>query len=106
MSEEVWKYTPDNILNSNNIKLSSNEVQRSEQDVQQNYVRAFGHRDFMSCQAQGLDSFPMHNAYDKEEESFKKTVQMVHVSDMPLDANVITSHVIYKVKNNDDGTKK
>jgi len=55
--------------------------------------------------AQGLQSFITHNAYLKEETSFTKTVTKVHVSDIPENANIITSHVLYKVKVLDDGSK-
>lgn len=34
-----------------------------------------------------------------------RTVQEVHVSDIPSDSNVITSHVLYKVKAADDASK-
>lgn len=34
-----------------------------------------------------------------------KAVREVHVNDVPNDANIITSHVIHKFKNNDDGSK-
>ena len=47
----------------------------------------------------------MRVAYRKEESSFLKTVQLVHISDFPESANVITSHVLYKVKDCDDGTR-
>lgn len=32
-------------------------------------------------------------------------MKKVHVSDIPKDADIITSHVLYKVKQRDDGTK-
>ena len=57
-------------------------------------------------QAQRLPNFPLINAFKCEEESFTKTVKLVHLSDVPQDANIITSHVIYKVKANDDGSYK
>lgn len=55
-------------------------------------------------QAEGLPSYPLWNAYKAEEENFMKTVRVVHVSEVPANFNKITSHVIYKVKPNDDGT--
>ena len=57
----------------------------------------------MEFHAQELPTFP---TYKQEEDIFKKTVRMVHVSKVPSDANVITSHVIYKVKLNDDASLK
>lgn len=45
------------------------------------------------------------NAYQKEEESFCKTVSKVHISKIPQGANIITSDVLYNVKLVDDGSK-
>jgi len=45
-------------------------------------------------------------AYDAEEETFIKTVEIVARDDVPDHANVINSHVLYKLKQNDDGTLK
>jgi len=55
---------------------------------------------------QGLPLCPLNNAFDAEVETFVKTVQHIHVTDVPKDASRITSHVIYKVKINVDGSKK
>ena len=106
LKNEIWKFTSDTALCSNYVQMKNQEVQSMEQSILQNYVKAFGHRDFMSYQAQGLEFFPLKNAYVKEEEVFKKTVRMVHKSKIPKYANIITSHVIYKVKINDDGSQK
>ena len=105
LTTEIWKCTSGTALCSNYVQMKNQEVHRIEQSVLQNYVKAFGHRDFMSYQAQGLEFFSLKNAYVKEE-VFKKTVRMVHKSKIPKDANIILSHVIYKVKINDDGSQK
>ncbi len=47
---------------------------------------------------QALPSFVTQNAYIKEEQSFKKTVKEVRISQVPRDANVISSHVYTKSK--------
>lgn len=54
--------------------------------------------------AQGLPYFVTENAYKKEEESFKAYVENVHVSDVPANANDISSHVLYKIKTLDDNS--
>lgn len=66
----------------------------------------FGQNDFMIHQAQCIPLFPLKTAIDAEVETFFKTVQHIHVTDVPKDANIIKSHVIYKVKINDDVSKK
>lgn len=81
-------------------------MKSTEQEVLTSFVDTFGHKDFMKFQAPGLPSFPLSNAYEKEEESFKDTVEAIPISQVPDNANVITSHVIYKVKTNDDGSFK
>lgn len=49
---------------------------------------------------------PAWNAYREEEIKFMKTVREVAINDVPQNANIITNHVIYKVKANVDGTLK
>lgn len=55
--------------------------------------------------SQGLPSFPTQNAYAKEEESFMKTVEKVLMSKVPTGSNVISSHVLYRVKVLDAGSR-
>ena len=56
--------------------------------------------------AEGLPPHSVWNAYQKEKSKFMKTVREVSVDKVPKGSNVITSHVIYKVKANDDGKLK
>lgn len=55
----------------------------------------------MLYQAQGLPFFPLKNAYKKEKKISEKTVEMIPISTVPTSADVVTSHVLYKVKTND-----
>ena len=49
----------------------------------------------------------MDEAFDRElNENWADTVVEVNDEDVPQDANVITSHVVYKVKQAEDGTRK
>eukprot|EP00737_Agarophyton_chilense_P004392 gb/GEZJ01005506.1/.p1 GENE.gb/GEZJ01005506.1/~~gb/GEZJ01005506.1/.p1 ORF type:complete len:142 (-),score=23.29 gb/GEZJ01005506.1/:1729-2154(-) len=59
----------------------------------------------MLHQSQGLPSFLTENAYKKKEESFKREVREVPVTKVPKEANIIKSHVFYKVKNCDDDSQ-
>lgn len=104
MTDEVWRYTETTTVN--NVQIPERAVKSSKQDVLGRFITEFGHKEFMQFQAQGLPSFPLSNAYKEEEDTLKRTVQMVHISKVPKDANIITSHVIYKVKPNDDGSSK
>ena len=106
LSGEVWKYSSQDVMESSNVQALRVNMRSTEQEELTLYVDTFGHKDFMKFQAQGLQSFLLSNAYYKEEESFKDTVETVTISQVPENANVITSHVIYKVKKNDDGSFK
>ena len=60
----------------------------------------------MLHQAQGLPTHITENAYNAEEKEFKKSCGVIHVSKLPRNANIISSHVLYKIENPDDGSKK
>lgn len=62
----------------------------------------FGNKPFIKHQAQGFEQFPVINSYNAEEESFLKTVQLPPRSQFPHGANSISSHTLYKVKQNYD----
>lgn len=88
-------------ISSNTIQAPL-EMQSSEPNVLKQYLDVLGYKDFMLHQAQGLPDFPMHNTYSTQEEKFKSTVKEVYSKSIPESANVITSHVLYKIKANDD----
>ena len=48
----------------------------------------------------------MINSYRLEEDTFVKGVEVVAIDEVPDGANIINSHVLYKVKQNDDGSLK
>lgn len=52
--------------------------------------------------AQSFDQFALVNAYRVEEDAFIKTVRRVYRKSVPVDSNTIFSHVLYKVKAQDD----
>ena len=70
------------------------------------YFKMFDHKDFMLHHVEGFYPHPVWNAYLEEEFKFMKTVREVPINDVPKNANVITSHVIYKIEANEDGTFK
>ena len=59
----------------------------------------------MLHQAQGLPSHITTNAYESEEKNFLKHCTRVYVSEVPPDANIISSHLLYKIKELDDGSR-
>lgn len=62
----------------------------------------FGIKPFMHYDAQGFDQYPIFNAYKQEEDSFKKFVRILGHSSVGLEAIILSSHVISKIKINDD----
>lgn len=60
----------------------------------------------MHFQAQGFPSYPITNALKEEECKFHIFDEMVHVDDIPDNANVVSSHVFSKVKTNDENSLK
>lgn len=66
----------------------------------------FGNRAFMRHGAQGFPSFETEEAYAIEEADFKRTCQIFPLSDVPSEAKVFSSHVLYKVEVLDDRTLK
>ena len=78
----------------------------NEQVDFQSMFNHFGNRPFLMSQAQGFPQACIINAYKREEESFKHTVRVVTRDTVPSNANVISSHVIYKIKLNDDNSLK
>lgn len=66
----------------------------------------FGNKPFLRHHAQGFDQFPLVNAYKAEEETFLKTARPVPKDKIPPSSNIISSHTLYKVKMNDDGSLK
>jgi len=104
MQNENWRYQA---ISANHVDTHVPfEMKSSEADVLKKYYDVFGYKDFMRHQAQGLPDFPLQNAYAIEQKKFTDTVKEIHAKSVPNNSNVITSHVIYKIKANDDGSLK
>lgn len=61
-------------------------------------MEVLGNRSFMFHHAEGFPQYVMHNAYEEEEQEFKKPSRLVPIQDFPLDANFISNHAMYKIK--------
>ncbi|CAN8065041.1 unnamed protein product [Agarophyton chilense] len=107
LHDETWRGAPESGLdavNSNEIQLSPGmEITSHEKDDVKLYFQEFQHKEFLANHAQGLPAYVIQNAYSKEVISFKRTIKEIHVSKIPCDANIISSHVLHKVKSLDDG---
>lgn len=96
---ETWRYPINNASTTKVIELQSS----ASEDIATLYT-PFGNKYFMAHHAQGIPTFPLLNSFEAEEYVFKNTFTVVAIADVPLNANIISSHTIYKVKVNDDGT--
>ena len=89
--------------NAHEIELKpGEELSSAEQENLLLYKDRFKSKEFLRHHAQGLPSSVIENAYTAEEDSFLQNCERVHYSDVPANANVVSSHVIYKVKDLDD----
>lgn len=64
----------------------------------------------MKREAQGFDQFPLLNASNEEEQQYLKTVTVIPLSNInsndKKEMNIIGSHTLYKIKQNDDDSMK
>ena len=92
------------VLNTNQVSIPN--LASIDKQALQIYFETFSKTEFMLHQAQGLPPHPAWNAYHDKEMKFLKTVSEFPIDKLPKNSNVITSHVIYKVKANDYGSFK
>ena len=78
-------------------------MSKFEQEMMKTYEERFGTKEFLLDQAQGLPTAITQNVYEVEEKNFMEECKKVHVSMVPATENVISSHVLNKIKDLDDG---
>ena len=94
-----------NVIIANDIELlPGTELSSIDQEALQLYFCRFGSKEFLLNHADGLPTFVTANAFKAEEERFLKECKVVPRSNVPKNANVIRSHVLYKMKERDDGS--
>lgn len=81
------------------------ELKSQEAAAVDPYYKTFGQKLFLLHQTQGLPGYVVENAYSKLEAQFVQQVRQVSINDLPRNPNVISSHVLCKVKEDDDGHK-
>ena len=105
MKKETW-----NLLeaSSANAELFSSEkrMYSTENAVLSKMQDHFGNKPFLRHHSKGFDQFPLVTSFKTEEETFLRTVKQVAKKDVLAGANIIGSHTIYKMKQNDDGSLK
>ena len=105
ISNERWQFA-NALAASSSTFPESLKLTSKENEVLFSMVDYFGNKPFLKHHAQGFDQYPLANAYKLEEESFLKTVRPVPHDKIPAGSNIIRSHTLYKVKQNEDGSLK
>lgn len=103
-TNETWRFESTAVLSA--YSSSSFKVQSVMQDVLNDMLNYFGDKLFLRHQAQAFPQFRLRSAYELEEADFKKMIKLHPIADLPNHANLISSHVIYKLKVNDDSSLK
>lgn len=98
---EEGRYLDKTDIVANVVELASSAV-----DNDRMFYKMFQQKELMLHQAEDLPVRTLRNGYISEETNFKETVSEISVSDVPKGAIIKTSHVIYNVKQNDDGSLK
>ena len=99
LSDETWRALP--ALNS---IVSGKKLESNEQTTLALMLDTFGNKPFLRQHAQGFEQAVIACSYRDQEIEFCKRVRRVPIPDIPAQANVIRSHVIYKVQVNDDSS--
>ena len=84
------------ILSTNQVMIPV--IASIHKEALQKYFETFAHKEFKLHQAEALPPNPVWNACHDEELKFLKTVREVPVDKVSKNYNIITSHVMYKVK--------
>lgn len=86
------------------MKTDQTQVSSTEYIFIASMADYFGNKSFLKHQAQGFEQFPLINSYKQEEETFLKSAEIIPSHKIPAGANIISSHTLYKVKQEDDGS--
>lgn len=93
-----WRFCP-STTNESSVQAScAFKLQGSEYEGSQKMLFHFRNKAFLWHQAQGFPSYMRQKAYNTEEKSFKRSVEVVTRSYIPGNANVTSSHVLSKIK--------
>lgn len=86
---------------ANPSSLKTNSLQ-----IIDHIFRLFKNKPIMNYYVQSFDQYPLINAHLDEKQPFLKTLQLIHTSRIPPDPNIISSHVVYSIDNEDDNSLK
>lgn len=82
------------------------QLESNHQTHLQQLFHYFENKSFFAHKAQGLPCCLLTGSYDAEESCFKKTVLLIPRTEVLSSTNMISSHVLYKLKLDHDSTLK
>ena len=103
LDNENWKFL--HSLESNAIELLAT-LPSNEQEILSEMMDVLGQKPFLFHHAQGFDQSVMLKAYQLEQEKYFKHVKPVPRKKALPNANRISSHVVYRIKVEDDQSLK
>lgn len=95
---EQWRFDSSQNANIGSITV----LPSSEQSILMQMFNVFGNRTFMKHHIQAFDQHDVENAYEMEEVDFLKNDKIFSRLSVLKGSNVISSHLIYKIKVKDD----
>lgn len=102
MDNEKWNYSANQATASSGISRPDENPEYAIEDIEPRELdrmfQYFGNKPFLRFQSQGFHQFILSSAYKNEEQSFLKTVEVIPKDKLPLNANIIRSHTLYKIK--------
>lgn len=102
MSNETWRYEQAAQSASENITT----LESNDQVILAEMLEVLGQRPFLYHHAQSFEQAVMVKAYQREESQYLKHVNIVSRFSVPKDANIISSHVVYRLKLTDEDQLK
>lgn len=98
MTDESWRFEP---ISAKSVDIPS-FLNIESLPIIKEMFKIFGNNPFIKFHAEDFDQYPVIDSYLDEVESILKTVRRNNTTDVPQDANVISRHLIYRIKRGDD----
>lgn len=102
MANETWPYPSNAILGA--FVTNAPPFRSGQPQMRDDMLQNVGCRSLFRLSAQGFPWILLLNSYDKEERALTKTVRIIFLREDAIDANIISSHVVYKAKQKDNQT--
>lgn len=105
MSSETWKY-PTVIMSKTSELNRTMKLSAREGEMISKLSDKFGNKPFLLHQIKFHEQFSIVDEYSTEEQTYLKSVRPVPKKKVPGHAEMFSSHKMYKLKYNEDGSLK